>query len=106
MKIIAAYAIFKGAMMSLLPQTGVAGSLQSLDLATYLNVGNGRPDPEFPDPEFPEFPDPEFQAKGLTIRSTIDCVIAQVCLRDGQPLLAKDRDFDRIAQLVALKLLD
>jgi predicted nucleic acid-binding protein len=44
------------------------------------------------------------RAKGLTIRSTIDCVIAQLCLRDGLPLLAKDRDFDRIAQLVALKL--
>jgi predicted nucleic acid-binding protein len=46
------------------------------------------------------------RAKGLTIRSTIDCVIAQLCLRDGLSLLAKDRDFDRIAQLVALKLVD
>lgn len=44
------------------------------------------------------------RAKGLTIRSTIDCIIAQLCLRDGLPLLAKDRDFDRIAQIVALKL--
>jgi predicted nucleic acid-binding protein len=46
------------------------------------------------------------RAKGLTIRSTIDCVIAQLCLRDGQSLLAKDRDFDRIAQLVALTLVN
>ena len=46
------------------------------------------------------------RAKGLTIRSTIDCVIAQLCLRDGLPLLAKDRDFGRIAQLVALKLVN
>ena len=44
------------------------------------------------------------RAKGLTIRSTIDCVIARLCLRDGLPLLAKDRDFDRMAQIVALKL--
>ena len=29
------------------------------------------------------------RAKGVTIRSTIDCVIAQLCLRDGQALLAK-----------------
>ncbi len=44
------------------------------------------------------------RAKGHTIRSTIDCIIAQLCLRDGLPLLAKDRDFERIAQLVALRL--
>ena len=46
------------------------------------------------------------QAKGVTIRSTIDCVIAQLCLRDGQALLAKDRDFDRIAELTKLKLVE
>jgi predicted nucleic acid-binding protein len=46
------------------------------------------------------------RAKGIPIRSTIDCVIAQLCLRDGLPLLAKDRDFDRITQHVALKLVN
>jgi predicted nucleic acid-binding protein len=46
------------------------------------------------------------RAKGLTIRSTIDCVIAQLCLRDGLPLLAKDRDFEHIAQLMALRLVN
>jgi len=44
------------------------------------------------------------RAKGITIRSTIDCVIAQQCLRDDQALLAKDRDFERIAEVSALKL--
>ena len=44
------------------------------------------------------------RSKGLTIRSTIDCVIAQLCLRDGLPLLAKDRDFEHIAQHVPLRL--
>lgn len=44
------------------------------------------------------------RAKGVTIRSTIDCVIAQLCLRDGQVLLAKDRDFDRIAEKTDLQL--
>ena len=39
------------------------------------------------------------RTRGVTIRSTIDCVIAQLCLRDGTALLAKDRDFDRIAEL-------
>lgn len=44
------------------------------------------------------------RTKGVTIRSTIDCVIAQLCLRDGQALLAKDRDFDRIAEKTDLQL--
>ena len=44
------------------------------------------------------------RAKGVTIRSTIDCVIAQLCLRDGQALLAKDRDFERIAHIIDLQL--
>jgi len=37
------------------------------------------------------------RAKGYTIRSTIDCVIARLCLRDELPLLCKDRDFQAIA---------
>ena len=44
------------------------------------------------------------RAKGVAIRSTIDCVIAQLCLRDSQALLAKDRDFERIAEKTSLKL--
>ena len=44
------------------------------------------------------------RSKGVTTRSTIDCVIAQLCLRDRQALLAKDRDFDRIAEQIELKL--
>ena len=41
--------------------------------------------------------------RGLTIRSTIDCLIAQLCLRNGYVLLAKDRDFVAIAQVVPLE---
>ena len=44
------------------------------------------------------------RTKGVTIRSTIDCVIAQLCLRDKQALLAKDRDFERIAEKTDLRL--
>lgn len=41
--------------------------------------------------------------RGLTIRSTIDCLIAQLCLRHGYELLAKDRDFDSIAEVFPLR---
>jgi predicted nucleic acid-binding protein len=37
-------------------------------------------------------------------RSTIDCLIAQMYLRDGLPLLTKDRDFTSIAASPPLKL--
>lgn len=40
---------------------------------------------------------------GFTIRSTIDCLIAQLCLRDDYELLAKDRDFDVIGNAYALR---
>lgn len=41
--------------------------------------------------------------RGYTIRSAIDCLIAQLCLRDGHELLAKDRDFDAIAGAFPLR---
>jgi predicted nucleic acid-binding protein len=44
------------------------------------------------------------RVQGLTIRSTIDCVIAQVCLRAELVLLSKDADFRRIAAVFPLKL--
>jgi predicted nucleic acid-binding protein len=44
------------------------------------------------------------RSKGITIRSTIDCLIAQLCLRDKLPLLTKDRDFNAIAHCVSLQL--
>lgn len=41
---------------------------------------------------------------GITLRSTIDCLIAQSCLRHGYELLSKDRDFREIAKCFPLKL--
>ena len=43
------------------------------------------------------------RARGLTPRSTIDCLIAQLCLKHGYELLAKDRDFDAIGKVFPLK---
>ena len=42
------------------------------------------------------------RAKGITVRSTIDCLIAQLCIRDSLPLLAKDRDFTQMSRVVPL----
>ena len=42
--------------------------------------------------------------QGVTVRSVIDCLIAQLCLREGASLLAHDRDFARIAEHTVLRL--
>ena len=44
------------------------------------------------------------RTQGFTIRSTIDCLIAQLCLRHGYTLLTKDKDFRAIAQCFPLTL--
>jgi len=46
------------------------------------------------------------RTRGYTIRSTIDCVIAQLCLRDQRPILSKDRDFQAISHCFPLCLIE
>lgn len=41
--------------------------------------------------------------KGITIRSTIDCLIAQTALENDLLLLHEDSDFDLMAKVVPLK---
>ena len=38
--------------------------------------------------------------KGLTIRSSIDCLIARIAVEHDTPLLHEDRDFEQIAQVL------
>ena len=41
---------------------------------------------------------------GVTIRKTLDCLIAAPCVRDGVPILHADEDFDRLASCTDLKV--
>lgn len=43
---------------------------------------------------------------GITIRSTIDCLIAAGCIRANLRLLHSDKDFDRLAALSTLSVVD
>lgn len=43
---------------------------------------------------------------GVTIRKTLDCLIAAVCVRTGAPLLHADNDFDRLASCTPLRIWD
>lgn len=46
----------------------------------------------------------ECRKKGITIQSTIDCLIAQIALDNSLLLLHSDNDFDQIAKIVPLKI--
>jgi len=41
--------------------------------------------------------------RGGTVRKTVDCVIAAICIENGLILLHKDRDFDLIEEHAGLK---
>jgi predicted nucleic acid-binding protein len=43
------------------------------------------------------------RARGMTVRSTIDCLIAQLCLRYDYELLTHDRDFEAISRFFPLR---
>jgi predicted nucleic acid-binding protein len=43
--------------------------------------------------------------RGVTVRSTIDVIMATWCIENGAALLHNDRDFDRIAENLPLRVL-
>ncbi len=44
------------------------------------------------------------RAKGITVRKTIDCLIATFCMTEGHSLLHRDRDFDAFEQYLGLRV--
>jgi predicted nucleic acid-binding protein len=44
------------------------------------------------------------RSEGVTIRKTLDCLIAAPCVRTGAPLLHADADFDRLASCSSLRI--
>lgn len=42
--------------------------------------------------------------KGVTVRRTLDCLIAAPCIRERAPILHNDDDFDRLATCTALEM--
>lgn len=45
------------------------------------------------------------RARGHTVRKTIDCLIATLCLREGHELLHNDRDFDPFEAMLGLRVI-
>ncbi len=41
------------------------------------------------------------RAAGVTVRSTVDCLIARIAIEHDLPLLHDDRDFDEMARVVS-----
>jgi hypothetical protein len=46
------------------------------------------------------------RAQGITVRNSVDCMIAAVCLEMNARLLHNDRDFDFIAEHFDLQIVD
>jgi len=42
---------------------------------------------------------------GLSVRKTIDCIVATFCLEEGHELLHRDRDFDAFERVLGLKVI-
>jgi predicted nucleic acid-binding protein len=42
--------------------------------------------------------------KGVTVRGTIDCLIATFCIENSLPLLHNDRDFDPFEEHLGLQV--
>jgi predicted nucleic acid-binding protein len=45
------------------------------------------------------------RSRGITIRKTIDCLIATFCIAQGHTLLHRDRDFDPFEEHLGLRVL-
>lgn len=45
------------------------------------------------------------RGKGISIRSTIDCLIATFCIQEGHTLLHNDRDYDAFEQHLGLRVI-
>ena len=42
--------------------------------------------------------------RGITVRSSVDCLIAAIAIENAVPVLHRDRDFDAIARYTSLEL--
>ena len=47
----------------------------------------------------------KLRKKGLTVRKTIDCLIATFCILNGHSLLHSDRDFDAFEKELGLQVI-
>jgi predicted nucleic acid-binding protein len=48
----------------------------------------------------------KLRAQGVTVRGTVDVIIATRCLEDGLQLLHSDRDFDGFEEHLGLRVVD
>ena len=46
----------------------------------------------------------QLRKKSITIRNSVDCMIAAVAMKHGIPILHNDKDYDRIAEHFDLKI--
>lgn len=83
---------------------GLRSDAEAARIAELLDAFDSAPEPDRADYREAATLYRRCRAEGHTIRSTIDCLIARLCIRHGYDLLTKDRDFRRIAACEPLRL--
>lgn len=84
--------------------TGAGSSARALELRGLLMRGPMHPVAGLQDWEDAATLYRTARARGLTVPSSIDCLISAVALRTGNRILAVDRDFEALAQVSELEL--
>jgi predicted nucleic acid-binding protein len=46
------------------------------------------------------------RSRGITVRKTIDCLIATYCIRENHDLLHRDRDYDGFEKYLGLRVIE
>jgi predicted nucleic acid-binding protein len=83
---------------------GLRNEAEAARIANLLSAFDPAPNPERKDYIEAATIYRQCRRQGFTIRSTVDCLIAQICLRNNYPLLTKDRDFKAIARCRRLNI--
>ena len=83
---------------------GLRNDAEAERIAEILDAFDGTPEPDRMDYREAATLYRRCRSQGYTIRSTIDCLIARLCIRHGYDLLTKNRDFRLIASCHPLRL--
>ena len=83
---------------------GAATDVQEVTVARLLARGTALPAASPADHEHAAALYRAARRRGHTVRSLIDCLVAAVALRVEAPVLARDRDFEVLTRVSALRL--
>jgi len=85
---------------------GLRGDAEARSIESLLKAFDATPEASYDDYDAAAAIYRTCRRAGAAVGSVVDCLIAQTCLRHGYTLLAKDKDFRRIAGHTGLRLVE